>query len=95
MLTPQREALDRALAAITRQVLDLEAYARRVLEADAALRAQELMDGNDRYRDLLAQTGDVQGLTVLTEQVDALENALAGSLRDAIEAGRTLAVPRE
>jgi hypothetical protein len=90
VLAPQREALNRSMASVTKQILELEDYAHRVQEADAALRAHELLKSNDKYRDLLAQTDDAQGLRNLTEQVDTLESTLAKNLRDAIDAGQTL-----
>ncbi|MFI7135032.1 hypothetical protein ACIBQ1_55865 [Nonomuraea sp. NPDC050153] len=87
VLEPQQEALRRSVAAVTERVWELEVYAGRVKAADSALRAQELQQSNDRYRDLLAQTGDAEGLRDLTEQADTL----ARSLREAVEAGQTLA----
>ncbi|MEU4540831.1 hypothetical protein AB0G15_38955 [Streptosporangium sp. NPDC023825] len=93
VITPQREALDRSMISVTKQVVELEDYASRVQEADAALRAHELLKSNDKYRDLLARTNDAQGLQSLTEHVDMLESTLAENLRDAINAGQTLAVP--
>jgi hypothetical protein len=75
------------VAAVTERVWELEVYAGLVKAADSALRAQELQHSNDRYRDLLAQTGDAEGLRDLTGQADTL----ARSLREAVEAGQTLA----
>ncbi|MGJ6965285.1 hypothetical protein ACSDR0_25580 [Streptosporangium sp. G11] len=91
VIAPQREALNRSVAAVTKQVVELEDYADRVQEADAALRAHELLESNDKYRDLLARTDDAQGLQSLTEHVSVLESTLAKNLRDAIDAGQTLA----
>ena len=93
VLAPQREALNRSMVSVTKQVLKLEDYAHRAQEADAALRAHELLKSNDKYRDLLAQTDDAQGLQSLTEHVDVLESTLAKNLRDTIDAGQTLATP--
>ncbi|MFF5247185.1 hypothetical protein ACFY3V_23095 [Streptosporangium sp. NPDC000095] len=93
ILAPQQEALNRSVASVVKQVVELEDYANRVQEADAALRAHELLKSNDKYRDLLAQTDDAQGLRNLTEQVNLLESTLAKNLRDAIDAGQTLATP--
>ncbi|TMR90193.1 hypothetical protein [Nonomuraea basaltis] len=86
VLEPQRQALGRSVAAVAARVRELEAYASRVREADSALRAQDLQKSNDRYRDLLAQTGDTESLRQLIDQADALTTIL----RDAIRAGRTL-----
>ncbi|MGP3918744.1 hypothetical protein [Nonomuraea sp. 10N515B] len=86
VLEAQREALDLSVVAVAGRVRELEAYASRVREADAALRVQELQKSNERYRDLLAQTGDTEGLRHLIDQADAL----TGSLREAIAAGQTL-----
>ncbi|MFC4112337.1 hypothetical protein [Nonomuraea zeae] len=86
VLEPQRQALERSVAAVTERVWELEVYASRVRAADSALRAHELQKSNDRYRDLLAQTGDAEGLRELTDQADVLTE----SLREAIEAGQSL-----
>ncbi|MEV0385997.1 hypothetical protein [Nonomuraea sp. NPDC050643] len=88
VLEPQREALNRSVAAVTERVWDLETYAARVREADSALRASELQKSNDKYRDLLAQTGDTAGLRDLADQADTLTR----SLREAITAGQTLSL---
>ncbi|MCK2216761.1 hypothetical protein MF672_023595 [Actinomadura sp. ATCC 31491] len=92
VLDPQQEALDRSFAAVTARVEGLERYARRVQEADAALRAREALDNNHKYRALLAQTDDTEGMAALAAHGDALEETLARSVREAIEAGQTLAV---
>ncbi|MFC5835795.1 hypothetical protein [Nonomuraea insulae] len=86
VLEPQQEALRRSVAAVTERVWELEMYAGRVRSADSALRASELQRSNDKYLDLLAQTGDTEGLRALTDQADAL----TASLREAIAAGQTL-----
>ncbi|MGI5285873.1 hypothetical protein ACQEVF_21410 [Nonomuraea polychroma] len=76
VLQAQREALGLSVAAVAARVEELEAYARRVREADAALRAQELQKSNERYRDLLARTGDTEGLRHLIDQADTLTKSL-------------------
>ncbi|TMR22365.1 hypothetical protein ETD86_11740 [Nonomuraea turkmeniaca] len=76
VLEAQREALGRSVAAVAGRVRELEAYASRVREADAALRAQELQKSHHRYRDLLAQTGDTEGLRHLIGQAGALTKSL-------------------
>ncbi|MEV0827287.1 hypothetical protein [Nonomuraea rubra] len=86
VLEPQREALRRSVAAVTERVWELESYASRVRAADSALRASELQRSNGKYLDLLAQTGDTEGVRALTAQADAL----AVTLREAVAAGRTL-----
>jgi hypothetical protein len=91
VLEPQQDALNRSVAAVTARVEGLERYARRVQEADAALRAREALDNNDKYRELLAHTDDADGMRALDAHGDALENTLARSVREAIEAGQTLA----
>ncbi|MEV4173933.1 hypothetical protein [Nonomuraea sp. NPDC049709] len=90
VLEPQREALSRSVAAVTERVWELESYAARVRAADAALRASDLQKSNDRYVDLLAQTGDTDGLRALTAQADILTRIL----REAITAGQTLGATR-
>ncbi|TMR98659.1 hypothetical protein [Nonomuraea basaltis] len=92
VLRPQQDALDRSVAAVTARVEGLEQYARRVQEADAALRAREALGNNDKYRELLAHTDDAEGIGALTAHGDALEETLARSVREAIEAGQTLAL---
>ncbi|MGW0802666.1 hypothetical protein [Nonomuraea sp. NPDC002799] len=87
VLEPQQEALGRSVAAVTEWVWELEVYAGRVRAADSALRACELQRSDDRYRDLLAESGDAEGLRALSDQADALTRML----REAIAAGQTLA----
>ncbi|UBU09963.1 hypothetical protein [Nonomuraea gerenzanensis] len=94
VLEPQQEALRRSVAAVTARVEQLERYARRVQEADAALRAREALDNNDKYRALLAHTDDAEGMRDLEIQGAAVEETLASSVRVAIEAGRTLSLDR-
>ncbi|NJP92770.1 hypothetical protein HCN51_25490 [Nonomuraea sp. FMUSA5-5] len=94
VLEPQQEALRRSVASVTARVERLERYARRVQEADAALRAREALDNNDKYRDLLARTDDAEGLRDLEARGAALEETLAESVRVAIDAGRTLSLDR-
>ncbi|GII75749.1 hypothetical protein Sru01_07310 [Sphaerisporangium rufum] len=91
VLDPQRAALARSVTAVERRVAMLEAYARRVQEADAALRAQDLLGSNDKYRELLARTDDTEGLRELKIRADAVEGVLARSVQDAVAAGHTLA----
>lgn len=76
VLDAQREALAHSVAAVTERVRELEEYAGRVREADAALRARDLRQSNDRYRDLLAHTSDTEGLTRLIDQADVLTRTL-------------------
>jgi hypothetical protein len=92
VLEPQQEALNRSVAAVTARVEGLERYARRVQEADAALKARDALDNNDKYRELLARTDDEEGMRALAAHGDALEQTLVRSVREAIEAGRTLAL---
>ncbi|TYB63870.1 hypothetical protein FXF51_22700 [Nonomuraea sp. PA05] len=94
VLEPQQEALRRSVAAVTGRVEQLERYARRVQEADAALRAREALDNNDKYRALLAHTDDAEGMRALEDHGVALEETLARSVRVAIEAGHTLSLDR-
>lgn len=92
VLEPQQEALRRSVASVTARIEGLERYARRVQEADAALRAQAALADNDKYRALLAHTDDADGMRELEAHGDALEQTLAKSVREAIEAGRTLSL---
>ncbi|MEV0385125.1 hypothetical protein [Nonomuraea sp. NPDC050643] len=91
VLEPQQEALRRSEAAVEARVKELERYAYRVGEADAAIRARAALANNDKYRALLAHTDDADGMRALEAQGDALEETLAKSVREAIEAGQTLA----
>ncbi|MEU8039497.1 hypothetical protein [Streptosporangium sp. NPDC049078] len=93
VLAPQRQALQHSVAMVTQRIMELEAYARRTQEADAALRAHEQLQNNDKYRYLLAHTDDRMGTQNLLQQATALENTLARSVQNAIAAGRTLAAP--
>ncbi|MGR6916960.1 hypothetical protein ACU635_22220 [[Actinomadura] parvosata] len=86
--------LRRSVASVTARVERLERYAHRVQEADAALRAREALDNNDKYRGLLARTDDAEGLRDLEARGAALEETLAESVRVASDAGRTLSVGR-
>jgi len=93
ILAPQQEALWRSAANVTERVRALEHYAERVADADVALRAQLQLQNNDKYRDLLAQTGDEAGLAALTDRARHLQAALTDSVREAIAAGQPLALP--
>jgi hypothetical protein len=93
ILAPQREALWRSAAIVTERIKALEHYAERVADADVAFRAQLQLQNNDKYRDLLARTGDEAGLAALTDRARYLHAALSESVRQAIAAGQTLALP--
>ncbi|MFC4116519.1 hypothetical protein [Nonomuraea zeae] len=90
VLEPQQKALRRSIDAVTARIESLERYAHRVQEADAALRAKAALGNNDKYRALLAHTDDDEGMRELAAHGDALEETLARSVRQAIEAGQTL-----
>lgn len=92
VLKPQQAALERSVGTVTDRVRGLERYARRVQEADAALRAREALANNGKYQALLAHTDDAAGMRELAAHSDALEATLAKSVREAIEAGQTLAL---
>ncbi|WP_347591446.1 hypothetical protein [Acrocarpospora sp. B8E8] len=92
VLEPQQAALQRSIMTVTVRVEALEKYAYRVQETDAALRAREALQNNDKYRALLAHTDDTEGLTQLTAQANALERTVANNVRHAIEAGQTLSL---
>ncbi|MET8140945.1 hypothetical protein ABZU32_11610 [Sphaerisporangium sp. NPDC005288] len=92
VLEPQLAALRRSAGEVTGQVAALEAYARRVQAADAALHAEDLLRSNDKYRDLLAHTDDLEGLRDLASRAHGVGAVLASSVREAVAAGRTLAV---
>ncbi|MFC6581843.1 hypothetical protein ACFQBS_34545 [Planomonospora parontospora] len=94
-LAPQEEALGRSVAATVQRVADLEAYALRVQEADSALLAKKVLDGNGKYLDLLSITDDDESMKNLTEQANSVEGALSQSIRSALLAGAALALPEE
>ncbi|WP_191895414.1 hypothetical protein [Planomonospora parontospora] len=93
VLAPQQQALQHSVAMVTQRIMELEAYARRVQEADAALRAHEQLQNNDKYRYLLAHTDDRMGMQNLMQQAAAVESTLTQSVQSAIAAGQTLAMP--
>ncbi|WP_394300907.1 hypothetical protein [Sphaerimonospora cavernae] len=93
VLAPQQQALQHSVAMVTQRIVELEAYARRVQEADAALRAHEQLQNNDKYRYLLAHTDDRMGMQSLVQQAASVKSTLARSVHDAIAAGQTLVVP--
>ncbi|MCW2883207.1 MAG: hypothetical protein JWL58_69 [Streptosporangiaceae bacterium] len=92
---PQREAIERSAAGIARRVELLEQYAQRVRAADSALVAQRMMAHNDKYRDLLAQTHDRQGIQGLADEAGRMETQLQNSVLAAVEAGQALVLPRD
>jgi hypothetical protein len=101
VLDPQRRAHELASDDIERRVRDLEVFASRVADADAARRREEavrrLADLNDVHRDLLARVAippDSPG-TDLPEphDVQAVIDQANKAIRAANEAGRSLALP--
>lgn len=93
VLKPQREALARSLAAVTKQVEALEEYARLTAVADSAYAAKKLVDVNDEYRGLLTRSGDTEGFGYLAAEAEQVEMRLRSGLAEAITLGRSLAVP--
>ncbi|GAA4067937.1 hypothetical protein [Nonomuraea soli] len=90
VLGPQQEALQRSIDSVAERVRAMEGYARKVEEADAALRARDALRNNDKYLALLAQTDDADGLAALRLQAASAADVLAASVKEAVEAGRTL-----
>jgi hypothetical protein len=98
VLNPQRRAHELAGDDIERRVRDLEVFAARVEEADAARRREEavrrLADLNDEHRDLLAHVGDGDGSDMpAANDVQSVIDQANAALRAANEAGRSLALP--
>jgi hypothetical protein len=102
VLDPQRRAHELATDDIERRVRDLEAFAIRVADADAAVRREEavrrLADLNEVHRDLLARVGDHTGSLGSSDlprprDVQAVIDQAAKAIRAANEAGRSLALP--
>jgi hypothetical protein len=95
VLGPQREALARSVAAMERKVEAIENYAHRVKVADAALRAEEALQDDDEYLELLVQTESPSDRTIvheLTEDASHLHATLSRSIAAAREAGKTLSL---
>ena len=65
----------------------------RVALAESAYAARKLLEGNDKYRRLLAATHDEDSVAGLSAQVTQVEEQFTRSLRDAIETGQLLALP--
>lgn len=93
VLAPQQEAIQHSVAMVTKRIEELETYARRVLEADAALRAQAQLQNNNKYYDLLAHGDDRMGMQKLQQEAASVKGVLARSVQDAIAAGQTLILP--
>ncbi|MGI5325156.1 hypothetical protein [Actinomadura nitritigenes] len=97
-LRPQRKALNLATESVIKRVEALERYAARARAADQALlelRAlQNLAEGNDAYRDLLARTVRddlaIAEIDDLTERARRIEEALHDSVEQARKAGLSL-----
>jgi hypothetical protein len=92
VLAPQRDALNRSVSSVHERIGRLETYARHVQEADAAFRARAMLESNDKYRELLARTGDETALAGLSERAKILEETLARTVQEAVDSGRTLAL---
>lgn len=100
VLQPQRRAHQLATDDIDRRIRDLEVFASRVSEADAARRREEavrrLADLNDVHRDLLARVGSADaagGDLPEAHDVQAVIDQANRAIRAANEAGRALYVP--
>jgi hypothetical protein len=97
-LRPQRKALNLATESVIKRVEALERYAARTRAADQALlelRAlQNLAEGTDAYRDLLARTVRddlaIAEIDDLTERARRIEEALHDSVEQARKAGLSL-----
>jgi hypothetical protein len=91
---PRRKAVDKAVADATRRVRQLEAYAKKVARADAALAARALaaedrtrdLTADERYQNLMARTTDRTALTSL----DADADILSICLKEALTSGRAI-----
>jgi hypothetical protein len=95
VLGPQRQALARSVAAMEKKVVAIENYAHRVRVADAALRAEEALQDDDAYLELLIQTESPSDRTVvneLSEDANHLHATLSRSIAAAREAGKTLSL---
>jgi hypothetical protein len=101
VLAPQRRAHELAACDIEYRVRDLEVFACRVEDADAALRREaavrQLADLNDVHRDLLARVGNgidkLDNDLPITHDVQAVIDQANKAIRAANEAGCSLAIP--
>lgn len=91
---PQREALRQSEAAVLKQVEELEGYAARVAEVESVYTAQKMLGDNHKYMDLLAATSDEESVAELAAHADGVSKQFTESLREAIEAGQVLALPK-
>ena len=101
VLGPQRRAHALAVAKIERQVQQLEVFADRVAEADAAMQREEVVRQlaalNDSHVNLLARIdspGEDNEIAELTHRdVQAVIDQANEAVRQANEAGRSLVLP--
>ena len=101
VLAPQRRAHELAVRDIECRVRDLEVFASRLDEAEAALRREEavrqLAELNDVHRELLAHVGNgidnLAGDLPATHDVQAVIDQANKAIRAANEAGCSLALP--
>jgi hypothetical protein len=101
VLEPQRRAHQLAACDIDRRVGDLEVFASRVEDADAALRREaavrQLADLNDVHRELLAHVGNgidkLDSDLPIAHDVQAVIDQANKAIRAANEAGCSLVIP--
>lgn len=92
-VTPQLRALKKSVQSAHRQVGQLEKYSRLVARAEQVYAARTMMDDNQKYMDLLAETHDEESVAELTAEARRLARRFAGDLEEAIEAGKVLLLP--
>jgi hypothetical protein len=92
-VTPQLRALKKSVQSAHRQVGQLEKYSRLVARAEQVYAARTMMDDNQKYMDLLAETHDEESVAELTAEARRLARRFAGDLEEAIEAGKVLVLP--
>jgi hypothetical protein len=101
LLTPQRRAHELAVADVEQRLRHLEVFADLMGKADAARRREravrQLAALNDSHRDLLAQVGEDAAGVEMAEHasvdVQAIIDQADDAVRQANEAGRSLALP--
>jgi hypothetical protein len=101
VLEPQRRAHKLAIEDVEQRLENLEVFANRVEEADAARRREEalrrLSELNDSHLDLVADLGhdksEIEPASHIAREVQALIDKTNEAVKQANEAGRILVLP--
>jgi hypothetical protein len=101
ILEPQRRVHQLAIEDVQQRLRDLEVFASRVAEADAARRREDavrrLSELNDSHRDLVASLGhggsDIEMTKRVSQDVQTLIDQANEAVKQANDAGRSLVLP--